>query len=161
MRIVVALGGKALLRRGAPASLDTQLQNVARAVASIVPLVEAGHDIIVTHGPLASMLALQAASTPDTPYPLDLLDAGSEGRIGYLIEQALIDALPTHMPVATLLSQVRVDRHDPAFHHPAKPVGPVYGEGEARAGRRMRLACGTRRAGLAAGCRLPKAAGHA
>ena len=85
MRIVVALGGKALLRRGAPASLDTQLQNVARAVASIVPLLQAGHDIIVTHGngPQAGMLALQAASTLDTPYPLDLLDAGSEGMIGY------------------------------------------------------------------------------
>ena len=135
MRIVVALGGKVLLRRGEPASLDTQLHNIAGAVAEIVPLRLARHDIVVTHGngPQAGVLALQAASTPDTPYPLDVLDAGNEGMTGYLIKQALIDALPSHMLVATVLSQVRVDRRDPAFRHPAKPVGPVYGEGEARA----------------------------
>ena len=135
MRIVVALGGKALLRRGEPASLDTQGHNIVGAVAAIAPLRLAGHDIVVTHGngPQAGILALQAASTPDAPYPLDVLDAGNEGMTGYLIEQALIDALPSHMLVATVLSQVRVDRRDPAFQRPAKPVGPVYGEGEARA----------------------------
>ena len=95
MRIVVALGGNALLRRGERATIEMQIHNVARAVAAIAQLRKAGHQIVLTHGngPQVGMLALQAASTPDTPYPLDVLDAESEGMIGYLIEQALMYAV--------------------------------------------------------------------
>ena len=134
MRIVIALGANALTERGERARIGAQVKNVARATAAFAPLRLAGHELIITHGtgPQIGMLALQAASTPDTPYPLDVLDAESEGMIGYLIEQSLINALPRSMMVATMLTQVRVSRADPAFQHPTKPIGAVYGENEAR-----------------------------
>ena len=90
MRIVVALGGNALLRRGEPMTAETQRANVRRAVAALLPLFEAGHQLIITHGngPQVGLLALQAANGPkEGAYPLDVLDAESEGMVGYLIEQ--------------------------------------------------------------------------
>jgi len=134
VRIVIALGANALVERGGHAQIGAQIKNVARATAALAPVRLAGHELIITHGtgPQIGMLALQAASTPDTPYPLDALDAEREGMIGYLIEQSLISALPKSMMVATMLTQVRVSRSDPAFQHPTKPIGAVYGENEAR-----------------------------
>jgi len=128
MRIVVALGGNALLERGEAPSIETQTRRVAGAVAAIAPLRRAGHQVIITHGngPQVGLLALQAAATPQTPSPLDVLDAESEGMIGYLIERELMNVLPDDLLVATVLTQVRVDRRDPAFRHPSKPIGPVY-----------------------------------
>jgi carbamate kinase len=134
MRIVVALGGNALLRRGEPMTAETQRANVRRAVAALLPLFEAGHQLIITHGngPQVGLLALQAAnSLKEGAYPLDVLDAESEGMVGYLIEQELDNALPSGRLVATLLTQVVVDRRDPAFHHPTKPIGPVYNKPQA------------------------------
>lgn len=133
MRIVVALGGNALLERGEAPSIETQTRRVATAVAAIAPLRRAGHQVILTHGngPQVGQLALQAASTPRTPTPLDVLDAESEGMIGYLIERELMNVLPDDLLVATMLTQVRVDPRDPAFHHPGKPIGPVYASEEA------------------------------
>ena len=90
MLIVVALGGNALLRRGESISAETQRGNVRRAAASLAGLVDAGHQIVVTHGngPQVGLLALQAAAqSPDEAYPLDILGAETEGMIGYLIEQ--------------------------------------------------------------------------
>ena len=95
---------------------------------------EAGHQLIITHGngPQVGLLALQAANGPkEGAYPLDVLDAASEGMVGYLIEQDLDNALPSGRLVATLLTQVLVDRRDPAFHHPTKPIGPVYDKPQA------------------------------
>ncbi|MGA8258899.1 MAG: carbamate kinase [Arenicellales bacterium] len=134
MRLVAALGGNALLRRGDPLTADNQRQNAAVAAKALAELVEAGHQLIVTHGngPQVGLLALQgAAYKPDETYPLDVLGAETEGMIGYLIEQELARRLPEGCRVATLLTQVEVDSNDPAFHAPSKPVGPVYTKGEA------------------------------
>ncbi len=133
MRIVAALGGNALLRRGQPLEAQVQRANVDQAVRAIVKLA-AEHDLVVTHGngPQVGLLALQAASYETVaPYPLDVLGAESEGMIGYLLEQALTNALPGQA-VATLLTQVIVDPLDPAFERPTKPIGPVYTEAEAK-----------------------------
>lgn len=135
MRVVVALGGNALLRRGEPMSAEVQRDNVRSAASSIAELVRAGHQLVVTHGngPQVGLLALQAAAQkPDESYPLDILGAETEGMIGYLIEQELENALPDGPRVATLLTQVEVDPNDAAFQRPTKPVGPVYSQAEAQ-----------------------------
>jgi carbamate kinase len=133
MRVVVALGGNALLRRGEPADAETQRRNVELAARSVAQIA-ARHRVVVTHGngPQVGLLALQSEAYRDVrPYPLDLLGAESEGMIGYLLEQALRRQLP-EWDVATLLTQVVVDPNDPAFAHPAKFIGPTYSEHEAR-----------------------------
>lgn len=135
MRLVVALGGNALLKRGEPMTAETQRANVRRAANSLAGLIAAGHQIVVTHGngPQVGLLALQAAAGPkDGAYPLNILGAESEGMIGYLIEQELDNCLPDGTLIATLLTQVRVDARDPAFGKPTKPIGPVYEEATAR-----------------------------
>ena len=127
MRVIVALGGNALLRRGQRADADTQRANIASAVGAIAQLAR-DHQLVVTHGngPQVGLLALQSEALGDiTPYPLDLLDAESEGMIGYLLEQQLTGAVGER-PVATLLTMVAVDAEDPAFANPTKPIGPIY-----------------------------------
>ncbi len=129
MRVVIALGGNALLRRGEPLEADLQRANVRRAARSIAEVARA-HDIVVTHGngPQVGLLALQGEAFAGVrPYPLDVLGAESEGMIGYLIEQELANQLPSR-DVVTLLTQVVVDPADSAFGTPSKPVGPVYGD---------------------------------
>jgi carbamate kinase len=133
MRIVAALGGNALLRRGEPMDAVTQRRNVGVAAAALAALAQE-HELIVTHGngPQVGLLALQADAYPEGgAYPLDVLGAESEGMIGYLLQQGLRNALPER-DVATLLTQVVVDAADPAFHSPTKFIGPVYGEDRAR-----------------------------
>lgn len=135
MLVVAALGGNALLRRGEPMTAEVQRANAAQAALALAGLVRAGHDLVVTHGngPQVGLLALQgAAFRPDASDPLDMLGAETEGMIGYLIEQALENALGHDRPVATLLTQIVVDPADPAFARPTKPVGPVYAEAEAK-----------------------------
>ncbi|HET9740416.1 MAG TPA: carbamate kinase [Solirubrobacteraceae bacterium] len=127
MRIVVALGGNALLQRGQPADAAVQRQNVTTAVGALAELA-AEHEVVVTHGngPQVGLLALQGeAYLKVRPYPLDVLGAESEGMIGYLLEQELVNVLGGR-PVATLLTQVIVDADDPAFAQPTKFIGPVY-----------------------------------
>jgi carbamate kinase len=129
---VVALGGNALLRRGEPADAERQRVRVEIAAAALAGLA-AESELVVTHGngPQVGLLALQAASYREVaPYPLDVLDAESEGMIGYLLELALRNALGGS-PVATLLTQVVVGADDPAFAHPTKPIGPEYAREEA------------------------------
>ncbi|HVS84747.1 MAG TPA: carbamate kinase [Gaiellaceae bacterium] len=133
MRIVVALGGNALLRRGEEPSVDAQRANVEAAAAALAPLA-AAHELVLTHGngPQVGLLALQADSGRDVaPTPLDVLGAESEGMIGYLLVQALGNRLPGRR-IASVLTQVAVDPGDPAFLAPAKPIGPVYREVRAR-----------------------------
>lgn len=133
MRIVIALGGNALLRRGEPAEAANQRANVAVAAAAIAELA-AEHEVVLTHGngPQVGLLALQAEAYPDVaPYPLDVLGAETEGMIGYLLEQELRNVM-LGREVATLLTQVVVDPDDPAFDRPTKPVGPVYDRGRAQ-----------------------------
>ena len=132
MRVVAALGGNALLRRGQPMTAENQRENVAVAARALLPIAQA-HELVLTHGngPQVGLLALQnAAYRPDETYPLDILDAESEGMIGYLLEQELGNLLPGRR-MATLLTRIEVARDDPAFMHPTKPIGPVYERDEA------------------------------
>jgi carbamate kinase len=133
MRLVVALGGNALLRRGEPAEAATQRAHVCEAASALAALATE-HELVITHGngPQVGLLALEAdAYKAVSPYPLDILGAESQGMIGYLLIQALASQLPEYQVVA-VLTQVVVDDNDPAFSDPTKPIGPVYDEVEAR-----------------------------
>jgi carbamate kinase len=128
VRLVIALGGNALLRRGQPMTAENQRANIRAAAECIAAVVE-GNEIVVAHGngPQVGLLALQAAAYVDVPaYPLDVLGAQTEAMIGYVIEQELGNLLPQEQALATILTMVQVDRDDPAFSHPTKPIGPVY-----------------------------------
>ena len=112
MRIVIALGGNALLRRGQPMTAENQRANIrtaAEAIAAVAP----GNEIVVAHGngPQVGLLALQAAAYHDVaPYPLDVLGAQTEAMIGYVIEQELGNLLPPDQQLATVLTMIEVDR---------------------------------------------------
>jgi len=132
-RVVVALGGNALLRRGEPLEAETQRRNVLDAASALAALADE-HELVITHGngPQVGLLALEAdAYKAVSPYPLDILGAESQGMIGYLLVQALGNALPGRDVVA-VLTQVAVSADDPAFANPSKPIGPVYSVREAR-----------------------------
>jgi len=133
MRLVVALGGNALLRRSQLPSAGNQLANVRIAAAQLAR-VAAAHDMVLTHGngPQVGLLALQSAAYGAVAsYPLDVLDAESEGMLGYLLEQELANRLPAARLVSSLLTRVEVDPRDPAFLKPTKPIGPVYTQAQA------------------------------
>jgi carbamate kinase len=134
VRVVVALGGNALLRRGQALSADNQRENARAACAALAPLA-LDHELVVSHGngPQVGLLALQgSAYTAVDTYPLDVLGAQTEGMIGYLLEQELGNRLPFEVPLATVLTMVEVDPADPAFEDPTKFVGPVYDEPTAK-----------------------------
>jgi len=135
VRILVALGGNALLKRGEPMTADVQRANVRVAATALAP-VAAQHQLVLSHGngPQVGLLALQAAAfTEVEPYPLDVLGAQTEGMIGYLIEQELGNLLPAEVPFATILTMIEVDANDPAFADPTKFVGPIYDDAAAHA----------------------------
>jgi carbamate kinase len=135
VRVVVALGGNALLKRGEPMTAENQRANV-RAAAPSLATVAKDHQLVLSHGngPQVGLLALQAASYADVdPYPLDILGAQTEGMIGYVLEQELGNAMPPDAPLATMLTMVQVDPADPAFGNPTKFVGPIYTQDEADA----------------------------
>lgn len=132
MKVVVALGGNALLRRDQPPTAENQLANIRRAAAQLAR-VAANHDLVLTHGngPQVGLLALQAAAYIDVDaYPLDVLGAQTDGMIGYLLEQELANLLPATRAITTLITRVEVDLQDPAFGHPSKPIGPIYTQAE-------------------------------
>jgi carbamate kinase len=133
MRIVVALGGNALLRRGQPMTAEVQRENVRVAAEQLAPVAEA-NELVISHGngPQVGLLALQGAAYQEVEaYPLDVLGAQTEGMIGYLIEQELGNLLPFERPFASILTMVEVDPADPAFADPTKFIGPVYEREEA------------------------------
>lgn len=134
MRIVVALGGNALLLRGDPPDADLQRHHIDAAVVALAPLA-CGNDLVVTHGngPQVGLLAIESSDdhTLTRPYPLDVLGAQTQGMIGYWLLQALQNALPGR-EVASLVTQTLVAADDPAFQAPTKFVGAVYTESEAR-----------------------------
>jgi carbamate kinase len=135
MRILVALGGNALLKRGEPMTADVQRANVRTAAIALAPIT-GEHQLVLSHGngPQVGLLALQASAYKDVDaYPLDILDAQTEGMIGYLIEQELGNLVPAEVPLATILTMIEVDRDDPAFANPTKFVGPVYDDAKAEA----------------------------
>lgn len=133
MRVVVALGGNALLKRGEPMTAEVQRANVKVAARALAP-VAVRHELVLSHGngPQVGLLALQAASYAEVEaYPLDVLGAQTEGMIGYMIEQELGNLLSFEVPFATILTMVEVDPEDSAFQDPTKFVGPVYEREEA------------------------------
>jgi carbamate kinase len=133
MRVVVALGGNALLKRGEPMTAEAQRGNV-RTAAPALASVAGTHQLVLSHGngPQVGLLALQAAAyTEVEAYPLDVLGAQTEGMIGYVLEQELGNLLPVEVPFATILTMIEVDPKDPAFEDPTKFVGPVYDKRQA------------------------------
>ena len=132
MRIVVALGGNALLRRGQALTAGNQRENT-RVAAKALAAIAREHELVIAHGngPQVGLLALQNnAYKPDEAYPLDVLVAETEGMIGYMIAQDLANELPDAKPV-TVLTMIEVDPDDPAFADPTKFIGPVYERAEA------------------------------
>jgi len=133
MRVVAALGGNALLQRGEPPESGIQEEHVASAAAALRPLL-ARHDVVVTHGngPQVGLLANESAGDPalSRPYPFDVLDAQTQGMIGYWLVQAL-DGAAGHGPAVCLLCRTVVRAGDPAFARPSKFVGPVYAKAAA------------------------------
>jgi carbamate kinase len=128
VRLVVAVGGNALLERGEVPLAQIQEGHVGEAVDALAPLA-ADHELVITHGngPQVGLLANESAADPDLPgpYPLDVLGAESQGMIGYFLLQALQNALPGRT-VVSLICQTEVAADDPAFTDPTKFVGPVY-----------------------------------
>jgi carbamate kinase len=128
MRVVVALGGNALLRRGEPMTAEAQRANVRKAAPALAAVARK-HALVLSHGngPQVGLLALQSAAYDEAnPFPLDVLGAQTEGMIGYVLEQELGNLLPFEVPFATILTMIEVDPSDPAFQNPTKFVGPVY-----------------------------------
>ena len=128
MRVVIALGGNALLKRGEPMTAENQRLNV-RSAAPALAAVAGSHQLVLSHGngPQVGLLALQAAAYAEVdPYPLDVLGAQTEGMIGYVLEQELGNVMARDVPLATILTMVQVDPSDPAFQDPTKFVGPIY-----------------------------------
>lgn len=133
MRVVVALGGNALLKRGEPMTAEVQRSNIRQAAPALAA-VALDNELVLSHGngPQVGLLALQAAAYEEVDaYPLDVLGAQTEGMIGYVLEQELGNLLPFEVPFATVLTMVEVDPADPAFQNPTKFVGPIYDKGEA------------------------------
>ncbi|RLM27707.1 carbamate kinase [Brenneria alni] len=139
MRIVVALGGNALQRRGEVMTVENQRNNIRIAARQLAAIAQS-HQLLLTHGngPQVGLLALQNEAynrhvdNRITPYPLDVLGAQTEGMIGYMLEQELGNELPFEVPLATILTQTEVNANDPAFKDPTKFVGPVYNREEAQ-----------------------------
>lgn len=128
MRIVVALGGNALSKRGETFTAAGQRTSIRAAAQSLAELLEAGHEVVITHGngPQVGYLALQGGA-----FPLDVLGAETDGMIGYVLQQELDNAYAPDAKYATLLTQIEVDPSDPAFKSPTKFIGPIYNEAEA------------------------------
>ncbi|OOF42933.1 carbamate kinase [Rodentibacter rarus] len=136
MRIVVALGGNALLKRGEPMTAQNQSANI-RIAAEQLTKIKQENELVISHGngPQVGLLALQHAAyyaqdPKIEPYPLDVLVSQTVGMIGYMLQQELTNLLP-QTPTITLLNQVVVDPNDPAFEKPSKPIGQVYTKEEA------------------------------
>jgi len=128
MRIVIALGGNALIKKGQKGTAEEQMKTTEEAVVALREIIE-NNEIVITHGngPQVGSLLLQQAATGEVPaMPLDVLDAMTQGEIGYFIQRALMRK--TNRKSVTLVSRVVVDEDDPAFQNPTKPIGPFYKE---------------------------------
>jgi len=133
MRVVVALGGNAILRRDQQMTIDNQRASIADACGPLARIA-ADHELVVSHGngPQIGLLAQQAAAYDHiSEYPFDVLGASTEGMIGYLIEQELGNRFGNNRVVTTLVTRTEVDPADPAFSDPTKFVGPGYLDADA------------------------------
>ena len=128
MRVVVALGGNALAKRGEPMTADRLRANVKSTCLALAGLA-LEHEVVITHGngPQVGLLALQNLAYRDVAaYPLDILGAETQGMIGYVIQQELTNALAGAREVAAIVTTAVVEDDDPAFGHPTKLIGPQY-----------------------------------
>ena len=144
-KLVLALGGNALIRPGEPGTVEEQRRRICQAMAQTADLVTAGFAVVITHGngPMVGHLLLQmeCARAVVPPMPLFISDADTEGSLGYLIQQSLVNELHRRgqeRRVATVVTQVEVAAADPAFSHPDKPIGPYYTAAEAERLKRER-----------------------
>ncbi len=133
MKVLVSLGGNAILKHGQRGTAEEQAANVQNTAKHLVSLLRRGERIAITHGngPQVGNILLQNEIAKDTlpPMPLDVCGAESQGMIGYMLQRAIRSELGSggpNLPVATLITQILVDPKDPAFHNPTKPVGPFY-----------------------------------
>ena len=136
--IVIALGGNAIKRAEEEGTAEQQLRNVKITCKHILEIIKRGYRVVITHGngPQVGNLLIQQeeASKLVPPQPLDILGAMTQGQIGYMLQQTLINYLreeKLNIPVATIITQVLVDKDDPDFNNPTKPVGPFYTRKEA------------------------------
>ena len=138
-RIVIALGGNALQEAGKPATAQSQLEVVEKTSEHIADIIEKGYEVVLAHGngPQVGRIVIQneyaAAVTPALPF--DVCGAMSQGYIGYHMQQGLkkvLRARNINKEVATIVTQVVVDKNDPKFQNPSKPIGPFYSEEEAK-----------------------------
>jgi carbamate kinase len=130
MKIVLALGGNALLAKGQKGTADEQKENVAKTCKVISKIISDGHELVITHGngPQVGNLLIQQdkASKEVAAMPMDVCDAMTQGQLGYMIQCELEKV--SHRTIATLITQIVVDPNDSAFKRPTKPVGPFYAE---------------------------------
>ncbi|MBZ0322830.1 carbamate kinase [Enterococcus casseliflavus] len=138
-RVVIALGGNAILKPNQPATVETQLANIQLSAEQIAKIEKLDHQIVVTHGngPQVGNILRQNEEAKEVvpPFPLDICNAESQGFIGYLMEQSIknkIEQEELTSNVVTLLTQVEVAADDPAFEKPTKPIGLFYSEEEAK-----------------------------
>src|SRR3989449_8164183 len=138
-RVVIALGGNALLQKGDEDSAQSMRRSARVAAEMLADVAEQGWEVVVTHGngPQVGRILLQneEAARLVAPMPLDVCGAESQGQIGYLLQVAVGDVFyerGMNRPVATILTLTRVPPHDPAFQAPTKPIGPYYGKDKAK-----------------------------
>ncbi|WP_461864936.1 carbamate kinase, partial [Thermococcus sp.] len=141
-RVVIALGGNAILQRGQKGSYEEQMGNVMKTAGQIVDIILKGdYEVVITHGngPQVGALLLHMDAGQQVhgipAQPMDVAGAMTQGQIGYMIQQAIVNELRRRgieKPVATIVTQTLVDKNDPAFQHPSKPVGPFYDEETAK-----------------------------
>jgi carbamate kinase len=135
MRLVIAIGGNALIRAGEAGTWEGQLRNAVPIAREVVTMRAAGHEVVLTHGngpQVGALLLQQQLGESEVPaLPLDALTAMTQGQLGYLLQTA-IARVDARVETATLLTRVEVDAHEPAFEEPTKPVGPFYGAAQAQ-----------------------------
>ncbi|NEZ40520.1 carbamate kinase [Paenibacillus alvei] len=138
-RVVIALGGNAILRPYQEATYENQLENVRRSSEIIADIVQQGYEVIVTHGngPQVGLILQQNEEAKDvvSPFPLDVCNAKSQGMIGYMLDQCLKNELRKRgltQHVVSVLTQTQVSPEDEAFRHPTKPIGTFYSEEDAK-----------------------------
>jgi len=143
-RVLVALGGNAIKRAEELGTYEEQLRNIYKTCIELAKIIEMGYDIVITHGngpQIGNLLIQQEAAAKEVPpQPLDVLGAMTQGHIGYLIQRTLKNIFKKRgikREVATIITQVEVDKNDPAFKNPTKPIGPFYNEKEAEEKIRM------------------------
>ena len=142
--ILLAVGGNSLIRAGEKGTVTEQLANARRTASKIVGLIRGGYHLVITHGngPQvgAALLRSERAASQVPGQPLDVCDASTQGEIGYLLQQSLVNELHLAglvVPVVTVLTQCVVSADDPAMEHPSKPIGPFYSRADAEERKRQ------------------------